>query len=342
MRPVGFITDRRFLEHEYPGHPERPERLGAIIESLDAAALLERMQPLAPRPATDEELLRVHEPKLVAAVLSASEAGGGWLDADTYVNAMSDEIALLAAGSVVTAVDAVLSGDVGSAFAAVRPPGHHATPSVPMGFCLFNNVAVAATAALERGIERVAIVDWDVHHGNGTQEIFIDDPRVLYVSSHVSPFYPGTGHFNETGAGDAHGTNVNIPLPPNCGDRAFAETYEQVVVPALRRFQPHLILISSGWDAHVRDPLAPLALSTAGYGHIAGVVLAEAEMLCEGRVVVALEGGYDTHALGHCAANLCRLLLGEAVRPDPEDPPPGTEPGISGLLASVRESVGLS
>lgn len=342
MPSVGFVTDQRFLEHEYPGHAERPERLAAVIESLETSGLLARMQRLTPRKATDEELLRVHEPGLIAAVRATAAGGGGWLDADTYVNATSDKIAILAAGAVVTALDAVLSGDVGSAFAAVRPPGHHATPSVPMGFCLFNNAAVATAAALSRGVERVAIVDWDVHHGNGTQDIFIDDPRVLYASSHVSPFYPGTGHFSETGAGEAQGTNVNIPLPANCGDRAFAEAYERVVVPALRRFRPEIILVSSGWDAHVRDPLAPMALSTAGYGHIAGLVLDEAEALCDGRVVVVLEGGYDTHALGHCAANLCRLMLGDAVRADPEDPPQGAEPDVGGLLADVREAVGLA
>jgi len=342
MRPVGIITDQRFLEHEYAGHPERPERLAAIIESLEAGGLLARMQPLSVRDVTDEELLRVHEPALVAAVRATAADGGGWLDADTYVNETSDKIAVMAAGAVVTALDAVISGEVGQAFAAVRPPGHHATPSTPMGFCLFNNVAVAAAAALAQGVERVAIVDWDVHHGNGTQEIFIDEPRVLYVSSHVSPFYPGTGHFSETGSGDAEGTTINIPLPSGSGDRAFADAYEQVVIPALRRFRPEIILVSSGWDAHVRDPLAPLALSTAGYSHIAGLVLDEAKVLCDGRVVASLEGGYDTHALAHCAANLCRLMLGDAAQPDPEDPPPEAEPDISGLLMSVREAVGLA
>ncbi len=342
MPSVGFVTDQEYLTHQFHRHPERPERLSAILGELDTNGLRRRMTEIAPRDAADDDLLRVHEPGLLAAVRSTAASGCGWLDADTYVNPNSDDTAIKAAGGVLAAMDAVLSGDVSSAFAAVRPPGHHATPSTAMGFCLFNNVAIAAASALARGVERVAIVDWDVHHGNGTQAAFMTDSRVLYVSSHVSPFYPGTGHFSETGSGAAEGTNVNIPLPQGAGDSAFAMAYESVVVPVLRRFRPELVLVSSGWDAHVRDPLAPLVVSTAGYAHVAGLVLDAASAVCGGKVVVALEGGYDTHALAQCAANLCRLLLAIPAQDDPKDPEPHPEPDVSGLIEAVRDAVGLN
>jgi enamine deaminase RidA (YjgF/YER057c/UK114 family) len=187
-----------------------------------------------------------------------------------------------------------------------------------MGFCLFNNVAIAATAALARGVERLAIVDWDVHHGTGTQDVFIDDPRVLYVSTHAAPFYPGTGEVDDLGAGAARGTNVNLPLPHGTGDAGFLAAWERVGVPMLERHRPQLVLVSSGWDAHARDPLGTLNVTTAGYTRAAAAVIDAARRLCDGRLIATLEGGYDTHALAWCASGLVELLLGDTPAPDPE------------------------
>lgn len=341
MSEVGFVTHPRFLDHAYPRHPERPERLTAILERLDAAGLRRRLTDLPAREATDEEILAVHSEAVIEVQERLARKGGGWADADTYVNVDSPAIARLAAGAVVVATDAVLAGDVRSAFAAVRPPGHHATRHHLMGFCLLNNVAIAAAAALRRGTKRVAIVDWDVHHGNGTQDIFNDDPRVLYVSTHAAPFYPGTGHFSESGVGDARGTKVNVPMPHGSGDAAYAAVYDLIVLPAIERFAPELIFVSCGWDAHARDFLAPLALSTAGYGAIAAKLLSVAAGVCGGRVVAALEGGYDTHALGWCTSTFVELMLGDAPTPDPEPIVAGPEPEIEPIVKAVRREIGL-
>jgi acetoin utilization deacetylase AcuC-like enzyme len=316
--------------------------LTAIIDHLEQTGLRGRMAEIAPREATTDELLTVHQPSVLD-IVAAHAAGmrGGWIDMDTYVTRSSPAIARRATGAAIDAVGAVLAGDLSSAFVATRPPGHHATPNASMGFCLYNHIAVAATAALRSGVERLAIVDWDVHHGNGTQAAFDADPRVLYVSTHASPFYPGTGDVSETGSGEARGTKVNMPLPHGTGDRGFVAAYEQVAIPALERHAPQLVLISSGWDSHARDPLGTLNVTTAAYTRVASLVIDAARQLCGGRVVVILEGGYDTHALAWCAGGLVQLLLGEEPAPDPMPgtPPPG--PDISPLIEAVRRAVGL-
>ncbi len=247
---------------------------------------------------------------------------------------------------MLAALETVIAGDHRRAFAAVRPPGHHATADTLMGFCLLNNVAIAVQAAFAAGLERVAVVDWDVHHGNGTQALFDADPRLLYLSTHASPFYPGGGGYTQTGAGEAKGTKVNIPLPHGAGDDAFDAAYERVVVPALGRFAPELVVVSCGWDAHARDPLAPLNVTTEGYTNVARRVIEAADTLCGGRLVLALEGGYDEHALAWSAGALCELLLDEAPTPDPQpaEPPPSELPPaaeIDELLDAVRSAVGL-
>lgn len=341
MTSVGFVTDPRFLDHSYPRHPERPERLAAILDHLGRTGLRQRLVDLPPRNATGEEILAVHSRAVIDAQERLVLKGGGWVDADTYVNVDSPAIARLAAGATVRSLEAVLTGEVRSAFVAVRPPGHHATRHHMMGFCLLNNVAIAAAAALRQGVPRIAIVDWDVHHGNGTQDIFNDDERVLYVSTHAAPFYPGTGHFSEAGLGKARGTKVNIPMPQGAGDLAFAAAYEHVVLPAVERFAPDLIMVSCGWDAHIRDFLAPLSLSTAGYAAIASRVLALADAICGGRVVAVLEGGYDTHALAWCTSALLELMLGNEPTPDPEPLAAGSEPDIEKILGAVRRELGL-
>ncbi|GAB4331222.1 MAG: histone deacetylase [Dehalococcoidia bacterium] len=341
MTVAGFVTHAHVLGHAYPRHPERPGRLAAILEHLDALGLRRRLVDLTAREATDEEILAVHSAAVIDTQERLARKGGGWADADTFVNVDSPGIARLAAGAVVVATEAVLAGEVRSAFAAVRPPGHHATRDHLMGFCLLNNVAIAAAAALRRGVDRVAIVDWDVHHGNGTQHIFNEDERVLYVSTHAAPFYPGTGHFSEAGAGAARGTKVNIPMPQGAGDKAYTAAYDQVVLPAVERFAPDLILVSCGWDAHARDFLAPLSLSTSGYTAIASKLMELADAVCGGRVVAALEGGYDTHALAWCSSALVELMLGDTPTPDPEPVAAGSEPDIEPILRAVRREVGL-
>ena len=342
MTTVGLVTDPTHIAHARQGHTERPERLTAIIAHLEATGLRQRMVDLEPREASDEELRSVHEQRVLDVVTAYGQTAGGWIDSDTYVTPQTPAIARRAAGAALVATEAVLSGQLTSAFVATRPPGHHATPTNSMGFCLYNNVAIAATAALRSGIERIAIIDWDVHHGNGTQAVFEDDPRVLYVSTHASPFYPGTGDVFETGGREARGTKVNIPLPHGTGDRGFIDAYEQVAVPAMERHQPQLVFISSGWDSHALDPLGTLQVSTAAYTHVAATVIDAARRLAEGRVIALLEGGYDTHALAWCASGLVQLLLEETPVPDP-DPraiPPG--PDITRLIEAVRAAVGLS
>lgn len=340
---TALATDPLYLEHRNDGHPERPERLRAILDQLERTGLRERMVELAPRDATDDEIRRVHGGAVLERARELAEAGGGWADVDTFVNVESPAVARRAAGGVLAATHAVLRGEATNAFAAVRPPGHHATARQLMGFCLLNNVAIAAGAALDAGLQRVAIVDWDVHHGNGTQAIFDADPRVLYFSTHAAPYYPGTGRVEDSGIGWAQGTKVNVPLPHGTSDAGFVAAYEQVCVPALERFRPQLVLVSSGWDAHARDPLAPLMVTTAGYTRVARLVRDAASQLCDGRLVVALEGGYDEHALAWCASALGALLLGDEPEPDPEPVvAPLRVPSVEAVIEAARRVAGLA
>lgn len=340
MPRVGLYTDATHTAHAHADHPERPERLDAILAQLDARGLRARLEAREPRMADVAELLSVHSQELLEAVTRYS-AYGGWLDPDTYTTPQSPDIARRAVGATVDATRAVIAGDLDAAFVATRPPGHHATTDLPMGFCLFNNVAIAAKQALRAGMERVAIVDWDVHHGNGTQAVFNNDPRVLYFSTHAYPFYPGTGDVEDTGIEMALGTKVNVPLPPGTGDHGFLAAYERIAVPALERFEPQIVLVSCGWDAHARDPLAPLNVTTDGYTRVAQLVLDAARRLCGGRVVVALEGGYDTHALAWCSSALVELLLGDAPTPDPEPVHPPDGPDCAQLIENVRWQIDL-
>jgi len=276
-----------------PGHPERPERLAVVLEALRAAFPDTLHWSEAPR-ATREQLLRVHAPSLVDLVLDTTSERTVALDPDTLLSPQSAEAALRAAGAAVAAVDGVLAANDPRAFCAVRPPGHHATRDTAMGFCLFNNVAVAAMHALAaHGLTRVAIADFDVHHGNGTQAIFAREPRVLFVSSHQMPLYPDSGHPDERGVGNV----LNAPLAPGADGMAFRATWRDVLLPALDAFAPELLFISAGFDAHARDPLAQLALSAADYAWITRELVAIGERHACGRVVSMLEGGYDLQAL---------------------------------------------
>ena len=301
-----LYTHTSCLAHDAgPGHPESPSRLHAVLEALssDRFSALDRIE--APR-VSREQLARVHASGLIDEVFtSAPQDGYVRLDPDTAMSAHSLEAAQRAAGAVCAAVDALIDGKCARAFCAVRPPGHHATRDTAMGFCLFNNVAVGAAHALARGIERVAIVDFDVHHGNGTQDIFWNDPRVLYASTHQWPLYPGTGRPEETGAGNI----VNVPLPRGAAGAEFRAAFNGIILPRLRAFAPQLLLISAGFDAHRLDPLADLNLVADDYAWATRELVAVAHDTADGRVISSLEGGYSLQALRESVAAHVNALL---------------------------------
>ncbi len=335
---TAYVYHPIYLEHNRPSHPENARRLERIREALDDRGLLDRLRPLEPRPATEEEILRVHTKQHFQHVDEVAQRGGGYLDPDTYVSPRSFEAALMAAGGVVHAVESVLDGEIANAFALVRPPGHHATAERAMGFCLFNNVAVAAQAALTRGgIERVFIVDFDVHHGNGTADIFAGDPGAFYVSTHQYPYYPGTGAGEDVGRGAGAGMTLNVPLPTRVGDEGYARVFETLIWPLAERFDPDLILVSAGYDAHWDDPLAQMGLSLAGYAAIAQTLVEMADQLCEGRLVFTLEGGYQLSVLAHGVLNTFYALLGEETVIDPLGPSPRSEPSIEALIDDLKK-----
>jgi acetoin utilization deacetylase AcuC-like enzyme len=297
-KPLALYSDSAFLLHEAVGfHPENPDRLRVIEPVLEAFALggAERIT-LCP-PMAELELTWIHDAVYVAEVKSACRRGADSLDPDTYIATASWDAALRAAGAVADASRRVLAGEYRRAFCAVRPPGHHAEDDRAMGFCLFNNVALAAEALKREGLERIAIVDFDVHHGNGTQNSFWDDPTVFYASCHQAPFYPGTGSHEEIGGPAARGGILNEPLPAGVGDEEYLAWHRGALAQALREFQPQFILVSAGFDGHVDDPLAQHNVSTAGYGRISRVLVDLAEEICEGRLVATLEGGYHPRAL---------------------------------------------
>ncbi len=309
------VTDERCIGHEAgTNHPERPDRLIAATTGLRESGVTDALVHEVPRLVTDAELLRVHTRDLVDHVVSVGEAGGGRLDPDTVMNAASLEAARLAAGSVVTAVDRLVAdaGAFDAAYCVVRPPGHHATPSQSMGFCLFNSVAVAAAALADAG-ERVAIVDIDAHHGNGTQDIFYADPRVLFASIHQSPLYPGTGRVDETGGGPGAGTTINVPLPPGATGDVARAAIDRVIAPAVERHGATWVLISAGYDGHRSDPITDLGYTSADIADLVGAVTA---LVGRGRVVTVLEGGYDLDAIRHSSAAVAAQLVGETHRPE--------------------------
>ena len=293
---VVLVHSDRFAEHQTPpGHPERPER----AEVMDAVAEKWRQRGtdiVAPRAATREQLARVHDLDYLRRI-GETAGQATQLDADTYTSPESQDIALLAAGAAIDAVERVMGGSHGAAVAMVRPPGHHAERGRAMGFCLYNNVAVAAAHARAQGAAKVAIVDYDVHHGNGTQHIFEADPHVLYISTHQFPYYPGTGAADEIGHGAGRGFTVNVPLEVGAADEDFALVFAQVVLPVLRQFEPDLIIVSAGFDAHEHDPLGGMRLSTGAFAAMTHELRAVAEECCRGRVVSVTEGGYDLKAL---------------------------------------------
>lgn len=297
-----------FTRHDTGSHPENPGRIVAIERELESRDLL-RDRPVVPFDmATPEVIARVHDPELLGALGSIAHQGGGWIDSDTVVRPESVDVVRLAAGAAVAGVDAVLAHEALRAFVIARPPGHHATPSRPMGFCLLNTVAIAAAHALAAGATRVAILDWDVHHGNGTQDIFYDKADVLYCSLHQWPFYPGSGASHETGQGPGTGTTLNIPLRSGTGDALYRQHLEETVGPAITGFKPDLLLISVGYDAHRDDPLGGMAVTDDGFRQMATFAVELAARTCDGKLVAILEGGYNPHALGRCVADTIEVF----------------------------------
>jgi acetoin utilization deacetylase AcuC-like enzyme len=307
---VLLFTDDLYLEHETGEHPERADRLRSVTGRLAKSGLMERCDRGPVRAATPAELERIHPRRHMEKVAEVAAAGGGRLDPDTVVSRRSHDVALHAAGAAVEAVDHVLSGHNAKALCLVRPPGHHAGRSRAMGFCLYNNVAVAAAQARAvHEVERVLIVDWDVHHGNGTQDIFYADGQVGFFSAHRSPFYPGTGAADETGSGDGLGTTFNLPLRFGISRKDYREAFANVLEDALKRCRPELILISAGFDAHRADPIGSLGLETEDFADLTKLLVEAAQQSCGGRLVSLLEGGYNLGALADSVAVHLETLL---------------------------------
>jgi acetoin utilization deacetylase AcuC-like enzyme len=337
MIKTAIVTDRRYLKHSAGrNHPERPERIKVMIEMAES---LRRpgLDFCAPREATIEEIELCHTAEYIALVEKSSHVDRTAFDADTRASRDSYQTALLAAGGVLTAVEAVLEGGADNAFAIVRPPGHHALPNRAMGFCFFNNVAIAAASLLKRGVERVMVVDWDLHHGNGTQDIFYKSRNLLYVSTHQYPHYPGTGSLYEMGAGDGLGYTVNAPMPAAFGDPEYLRVFDELFLPIGRDFKPEFILVSAGFDCHFRDPLGAMEVTETGFEQMARRVRRLAAETSGGKVVAVLEGGYNLEAL----ANSGKAVIEEFGREadEPFHQPPGGD-RVMPIVERALQSVG--
>ncbi|MFC1870051.1 histone deacetylase [Chloroflexota bacterium] len=341
---TGLVYDPIYLKHDTGQHVESARRLEVAIAHLEQTGLKSQLTLIKPRAASEEEILLIHQKQYLSHIKDVAQKGGGWLDPDTVMSPDSYQPALYAAGGAIMAAESVIKGEVASAFALVRPPGHHATPQHAMGFCLFNNIAIAAKYAMAKhNLERILIIDFDVHHGNGTQAAFYDNPKVFYISTHEHPFYPGTGSIEETGKGKGKGTTLNIPLPAGCGDAEYQNVFEQIIMPAARRFKPQFIMVSAGYDLHWADPLAMMHVTTTGLAQIAKIIRGLAEELCGGRLVFTLEGGYNLTALATSIKATFDVLLGNTDIEDPlgQSTRQFTAISIAPLIKAIKEKHNL-
>jgi acetoin utilization deacetylase AcuC-like enzyme len=313
MRKTGVLRDPRFLNHQTAsGHPESPNRLAAIYEKLDLSELGSNMEAILPQQAQPSDIALVHTTEYVNRIAATAAYPHSNLTADTHASQGSYEAALLAVGGLFKAISLVVTGKLSNAFALVRPPGHHAEKSRAMGFCLFNNVALGAQYAITQlGLKRVLIIDWDVHHGNGTQHLFEEDSSVLFISAHQYPHYPGTGVFTETGRGPGEGYTINIPLPRGYGNAEYVTIFERLLRPLALAFAPDLILVSAGFDIHQADPLGGMLLTDLGFAGLTRSLMNIADECCQGRLVLSLEGGYHLKALSESVCAVLNEMTGK-------------------------------
>ena len=310
MNKTGYASDPFYLRHETEPHPENPGRLTAIQNQLESSEFYNNLIPIQPRKATAEEIGMVHDSGYVASVKQSCADEVRNLDADTVISSNSYDAALLSAGAGMKAIDQLIDGNIHNAFCAVRPPGHHAEQDHAMGFCLFNNVGIAARYAQKtKGLNKIFIFDWDVHHGNGSQHSFYSDPSIYYSSTHQYPFYPGTGAKEETGTGDGLGTTLNLPMDAYSDDDDYLSAVENKLIPEIQHYKPDLIIISAGFDAHQNDPLAQIQLTTDCFGKMTELLMGIARDVCDGRLLSMLEGGYDYDALSDSVRLHMQTLL---------------------------------
>ena len=343
MNSTVVFYDPLYLEHDNGfGHPERPERLEASLEMISKTKLSEKIRIISPRDATIEEINLAHPMNYIERVKRMAESGGDWLDGDTPVSPMSFDAALKSAGAGLEGLERIFSGDAPNAFGLVRPPGHHATAARGMGFCIFNNNAITSRYAMEYfGVSRIFILDWDAHHGNGLEEIFYEDERVLYISLHQYPHYPGTGTYREVGSGDGEGYNVNFPFPAFTGGDVYLEAFDKVILPIARQYEPELILISAGYDGHFNDSLCSMLLTAMSFSEMAERLQGLAREYCDGRMLASLEGGYDLLGLASSVNNTIAVMAGDATRVVEEADSLPREPTQRGLdiIEATRQSL---
>ena len=315
MAKTGIVKDPRYLNHiTSENHPESHHRLEVIYEMLDQDDMAGKYKEIPPRFATEEEVELIHTPGYISKVAATAGKSHTMLDPDTRTSPKSYEAAMLAVGGLLESIDKVMAGDVDNSFALVRPPGHHAESDRGMGFCLFNNVAIGASYAIERhSLERILIVDWDLHHGNGTQHSFYSDQRALYFSTHQFPYYPGTGSFEETGAGHGKGFTVNVPLSGGQGDEDYLRIFKRILKPVSLQFQPQLILVSAGFDTYFRDPLGAMKITPQGFAGLSKSLLEMADSSCQGKIAFVLEGGYHLDGLQESVKAVLKELKGESI-----------------------------
>jgi acetoin utilization deacetylase AcuC-like enzyme len=332
---IAFTTVHS-ADHKLEGHPEHPNRFKHFKSRNNFPTSIDIVN-IASEPAEDESIRMVHPPQYLQALKEASQMGPGFLDyGDTYVTPTSYQSAINAVGGVLQVLKSILSGESQSGYALVRPPGHHASPTKAMGFCLLNNIALAAKVAQRQGCPKILIIDFDVHHGNGTQKVFEEDSTVSYISTHQSGIFPGTGYLHEVGVGEGKGTLANFPLPARAGDKALLSIFDQMITPLSHRFEPDFIMVSAGYDAHWTDPLASLQLTTFGFYQFSQKLTSLANSLCEGRILFVQEGGYDPDTLADCVRSVLFALSGNLPPALEQIAPPYPETSIDSLLEKAR------